>query len=316
MTRLETGVPLVTIGGYLGAGKTTLLNALLSDGHGLRIGVLVNDFGSVSIDEKLIVAREGDVMTLANGCACCSVAGDLATALDRLVGQGNRYELLVIEASGVADPARIATLARSPGLRQGATIVVADVETIQVRARDKFVGRLVCRQLRSADIVVLNKADLVDAARMQTVRAFVALEAPHARLCEAVYGHVPLADLIRLSPRPSPALACLPAESDLASALFESHYWTTEAPPDMAALEAVIAALPPTVLRVKGVIGLADGHVVSLQRAGERVEVSPLHKAVAATGAEIVVIGRPGEIDWAYVDEALDASVLSSRKNP
>ena len=92
-----TPIPVTTIGGYLGAGKTTLVNGLLAGGHGLRIGVLVNDFGAISIDEKLIVSRDDDVVTLANGCACCSVAGDLAMALDRFAGRTDRYEQIVIE---------------------------------------------------------------------------------------------------------------------------------------------------------------------------------------------------------------------------
>ncbi|MBS0519490.1 MAG: GTP-binding protein [Proteobacteria bacterium] len=305
------GIPVATIGGYLGAGKTTLLNALLAADHGLRIGVLVNDFGAISIDEALIEARDGDMVALANGCACCTVAGDLASALDRLAAGGRRYNLLLVEASGVADPARIAALARSPGLRPGATIVVADAETIRERAGDKFVGRLVRRQLGGADAVVLSKVDLIDVARMDAARAFARDLAPDARLFEAAQGRLNFADLLQVSRHEASGLICAAVDADLAATdLFETHRWMARLPPDLDRLEALVTALPAAVVRVKGVIGLPDGGVVSLQRAGARVEVKPLRKAAPVAGAEIVVIGRAGEIDWADLDCLLDASVI------
>lgn len=165
-------IPVTTIGGYLGAGKTTLVNTVLSGARGRRIGVLVNDFGAVSIDAALIVARDGDVVTLANGCACCSIAGDLGEALDRLAAT-SAPEYILVEASGVADPARVASLARAPGLVPHAPVVLADAETIVERAADKFVGKLVRRQLAEAGLVLLTKIDLVDADRLATARDFV-----------------------------------------------------------------------------------------------------------------------------------------------
>ena len=187
----RTAVPVTTIGGYLGAGKTTLLNDVLSGTHGLRIAVLVNDFGAISIDEKLIVGRDGEIISLANGCACCSIAGDLATALDKFVQLDIRPDHILVEASGVADPARITRLAASPGLEPRGTIALADSETIRTRVNDKFVGRLIRDQLVRADLIVLNKMDLLDGHQIGRVRDCIGQIAPGVRCFETSHGRVP-----------------------------------------------------------------------------------------------------------------------------
>ncbi|HQS16299.1 GTP-binding protein [Reyranella sp.] len=309
-----TSVPVTTIGGYLGAGKTTLVNGLLAGDHGLRIGVLVNDFGAISIDEKLIVSRDDDVVTLANGCACCSVAGDLAMALDRFAGRADRYEQIVIEASGVADPARIAALAGSPGLSHGATVVVVDAATVRARARDKFVGSLVRRQLAAADILILSKIDLADPAGLTEARAFATAQAPGARMIEVLQGRVDAGDLFSQStPRRGRLPACTSAGSDAASALFESHYWSSDAPLDIEALRTVVAGLPDGIVRVKGIVATGTGGRVALHRAGADVSIDPLDGSPDTTGAEIVVIGRAGTLDASQLDGAFGACLLHSR---
>ena len=301
-------VPVTTIGGYLGAGKTTLLNGLLSDGHGIRIGVLVNDFGAVSIDEKLIVARDGDVISLANGCACCSVGDDLGTALDRFASHADRYDRIVIEASGVADPARVAALAQSPGLRRSATVVVADAATVRGRARDKFVGRLVQRQLAAADTIVLAKVDLVDAAGLDAARSFAMAQAPQANLVEAMQGRITAQDLFGHDAPRTRLPACQPAEEEPA---FESHSWSTKRPADVDALRAVVAALPDSIVRLKGVIATGTGCQVALHRAGRVVTVDPL--AGDAADTEIVVIGHAGTLDRSRLDATFDTCLLPPR---
>ncbi len=168
-------LPLLVLGGYLGAGKTTLINELLraqgpatvagpqgerSDA-GLRIGVLVNDFGALNIDAELIAAQAGETVALTNGCACCSIQDDLGEAFERLCGIADELDLVLVEASGVAHPDKIATFGHTwPGLRPGPTVVVADATRLPTLWRDKFVGQLVKRQIRVADHVVLTRADL------------------------------------------------------------------------------------------------------------------------------------------------------------
>lgn len=308
-----TPVPVTTIGGYLGAGKTTLVNGLLSGDHGLRIGVLVNDFGAISIDEKLIVSHEDDVVTLANGCACCSVAGDLAMALDRFAGRADRYDQIVIEASGVADPARIAALAGSPGLSRGSTVVVADAATVHTRARDKFVGNLVRRQLAAADLIILTKIDLVDPADLTNARAFATTLAPTARMIEVLKGRVQAVDLFAGgTDRRGGLPTCASAGLDAASPLFASHAWRTDAPVDIDALRIVVSGLPDGIVRVKGIVATDAGRQVAIHRAGEVVSIDPLGGEPEKKGAEIVVIGRTDAIDATQLDGAFGACILQS----
>ena len=123
-------LPVTVIAGYLGAGKTTLVNHLLRHAGGRRLSVLVNDFGKIAIDADLIAARDGDSMTLANGCVCCSIGGDLYRALTRALDRRPRADALVIEASGVAEPARLAEIARAePDLLLAGIVVLVDARS-------------------------------------------------------------------------------------------------------------------------------------------------------------------------------------------
>lgn len=163
-------VPITVLGGYLGAGKTTLVNRLLSGDHGRRLAVLVNDFGEVNIDVDLITSHDGETISLQNGCVCCSIADALGESLDRVLALDPAPDQIVIEASGVADPAKVAAYGYGwPGCRLDAVIVLADAETIQVRAKDQFVGELVTRQLRGANLVLVTKSDLVSPEVLDSV---------------------------------------------------------------------------------------------------------------------------------------------------
>ncbi len=134
-------VPLTVIGGFLGAGKTTLLNALLAQAEGRRIAVLVNDFGDLQIDAALISKRSATTIGLRNGCVCCSLAGGLVNALSEVVALDPRPDHVVVEASGVSDPRRIAQVARTgAGFSPEATVVVVAADQIETLAGDRYVG--------------------------------------------------------------------------------------------------------------------------------------------------------------------------------
>ena len=111
-------IPVTVIGGFLGAGKTTLLNHILSANHGRRVGVLVNDFGAINIDATLVVGVDGDTVSLANGCICCSMRDDLVGACLALLARPERPDHLIVETSGVSDPVAIANTFLSPQLHQ------------------------------------------------------------------------------------------------------------------------------------------------------------------------------------------------------
>ncbi|MEL7156360.1 MAG: GTP-binding protein, partial [Actinomycetota bacterium] len=153
-------IPVTVIGGYLGSGKTTLVNHLLR-GADERIAVLVNDFGSVNIDADLIESQDGETLRLANGCICCSLAEGFAAALDTVLELDPRPDRLVLEASGVADPAAVAAYGHGPGLLLDAVVVVVDGETVRAQAADGYLAQTIDGQLRAADVLVANKLDLV-----------------------------------------------------------------------------------------------------------------------------------------------------------
>lgn len=301
-------IPVTTIGGYLGSGKTTLVNAVLSGAHGRRIGVLVNDFGAVSIDEKLIVARDGDMATLSNGCACCAVAGDLGAALDRLAS-AIQPDHILIEASGVANPGVIAALAKSPGLTPRPPIVLADADSIVKRASDKFVGRLVRRQLAEAGLVVLTKTDLVDDVKRAGAHALVRREAPGAAIVEAVNGEIDIPLLLnRSAAHKNSGFVC--DDGAEAADIFESHSWTGSAPLDPERLRAAVAALPREYHRVKGVFADKAGAPHSIHRAGDNVEIARLEASAGTTNTDLVFIALAGSLDRPALDCAMNACVV------
>lgn len=302
-------IPVTTIGGYLGAGKTTLVNTVLSGARGRRIGVLVNDFGAVSIDAALIVARDGDVVTLANGCACCSIAGDLGEALDRLAAT-SAPEYILVEASGVADPARVASLARAPGLVPHAPVVLADAETIVERAADKFVGKLVRRQLAEAGLVLLTKIDLVDADRLATARDFVRRASPEADVAEAAHGLVDIGLVLdRSASTAARTLQCEAADAP-ADAPFASHSWSSRLPLDPDRLRAAFDLLPDAIVRAKGVFSTSQGRLMEIHRVGARTSLAarPSQDSISK-GADIVFIGAGGEFDRSLLDAAMNDCV-------
>ena len=149
--RAAKPLPMTVISGYLGAGKTTLVNAILSGDHSLRIAVLVNDFGKIAIDERLIGGRDGDVIALANGCMCCQIGGDLYDAIDRILRMRERFDHLLIETSGVADPAKVAQIAvAEPDLEMSRTVVLVDAVNFAGILAHPRLNDTLLRQLRSA----------------------------------------------------------------------------------------------------------------------------------------------------------------------
>jgi G3E family GTPase len=285
-------VPLSVIGGFLGAGKTTLLNNLLRQAGGVRYAVLVNDFGDLAIDGDLIVEHGGDTITLANGCICCSLGDDLLITVMRLMQGADKPEHLLVEASGVADPRPIAEVAiLHPELTPDATIVLADAAEIRERAADPRLSDTVERQFKAADVVLLNKCDLVDAAARAELRAWLAELAPEAALVETEYAAAPLALLLGrgLEKVPQGGHHHEPEHP------FASVELTWHGGLDETRFRTALAELPAGVLRGKGIVRFAPApeRPRLVQLVGRRLQIG--EAANAAAGSRLVLLGTLDE---------------------
>ena len=258
-------IPVTVVGGYLGAGKTTLVNHVLRS-SGERIAVIVNDFGEISIDEDLIVAADSDKLTLANGCICCTLADGFAAALMQIRSAGTLPQRLLIEASGVADPTQIAAYGHTPGLRLDAVVVMADAEQVRRQANDRWVAATVRMQLAAADLLVVNKIDLLDDAdKADELCDWLAGLSPGATVVRASRAAVPIdvllgprsaSDAANDRERPAPEGAAAPGWHAVED-LFESQSVVLDAPVPMPVIEALLADLPEGVARLKGLVQAA-----------------------------------------------------------
>jgi len=284
-------LPLTIISGFLGAGKTTLVNRLLSDPAGRRIAVLVNDFAAVNIDEELIRFRTGDAIGLTNGCACCSINGDLVKAIQRLVERSDPPEAIVLEASGIADPRGIAQIAlANPAVRLDAIITLIDAETCLERLQDGRTRSTLMAQISAADIIAINKIDLVE-ARCKEIRETVESIAPKRVLLETTHGNVPTEVALGAGKHGSSVFACSPGDHATG---FSSATRTWKDPVDRTAIERALRDLPPYVIRAKGTFsfkGEGDKRYV-YQRVGGREALEPSSEPIAThSESRLVLIG-------------------------
>ncbi|GMU51813.1 MAG: hypothetical cobalamin synthesis protein P47K/CobW [Candidatus Xenobia bacterium] len=305
-------IPLTVIGGYLGAGKTTLLNHLLRHSRGRRYAVLVNDFGSLNIDAALIEAD--GVLRLENGCVCCSLSNGLANALHLVSERDPPPEHVLIEASGVSDPQRIACYGHVAPFLPDGVVVVADAETVREKSQDPFVGDSVQRQLKCADLLVLNKLDLVAESERAALRAWLASLAPQARLVETRFGDLPADLLGGLAASPG----AFSSESE-SHPEYESWSFATESPLSERSLRLCLEGWPDAVLRAKGVLYLAEEPTrrYVFQRMGRRWTLTP-HRAwlpQERPSSELVLIALAGQCDGGRLVQELQVQ-CTGREEP
>ncbi len=262
-------VPVVVLAGALGVGKTTLLNHLLRTSSGVRIGVVVNDFGAVEVDALLVSAWSDDTVSLANGCLCCALGDDtLDDVLGRLCAPSSGLDVVLVEASGVAEPgALVPRVASAPGAGFGGLVlVVSAVEPAPVAG---------------ADLVVLTKTDLVDPGRAE---ALCRERNPVVPLVHAVRGA--LDPRVLLDPDVLAAAAARPGRQlvlgeevggeagDRAHPGHASVELVTDEALDGHALLALFDDRPPGLFRAKGFVDLGEDEQYTLQVVGRQVELT------------------------------------------
>jgi len=313
----ETAVPATILTGFLGAGKTTLLNRILNGDHGLRVAVLVNDFGSINIDTELIVGMEDNAISLANGCVCCNIRDDLVETVEIVINRPERPEYILLEASGVADPSGIAFTFVQPNFRDRIRLdsIISIVDAEQAFEHPEYPGveELKIRQIGYSDMVILNKVDLVDEAGLQKVRDWIDNRLRRVRIVEAVNCDVPLEILLAVGRFDPTQLAGNDHDDQHLNHTFSTWSFETELPLSLETLtEMVKKKLPSNVYRCKGVVHTNDypNKRIVLQAVGRRSDISlddEWDKRVPRT--QIVAIGAPDSIDSGELTALFEACI-------
>jgi len=289
------------LGGYLGAGKTTLVNQILRN-NGItgakpkRIALLINDFGDINIDAQLIKSRSDSQINLANGCVCCTLNDGFTDALETLMALAPQPDHIIVEASGVADVSNLSQYGNGIDLSLAGVVVVADAETVLEKAADKYVAKTIARQLKAADLILLNKVDLLTEGREQELTTWIADFTAGVPVVPCVKCDVPLEMILDLDAGPAPLIENKHAHEDYVS-------WSYSCPGSVSrlSLNQFKDSVGPEILRCKGLFADKAGGSLELQVVGKRKEITTRQSA-KLSGCQVVAIGLKGKL----IPEKLD----------
>ncbi len=301
--------PVLLITGYLGAGKTTLINRLLREPRGRRLAAVVNDFGTIDIDAALLAGVSDDVISLKNGCICCSLLGDLLQTLSKLLRRDPAPDGIVIETSGLSNPAEIVRTLLDPVIWKEAAletvICVADARSLTDEPK-LAEDPLWLSQLAAADIVVLSKTKLVSERERERVRATIRSYKADQLIHDMVDDYIPPELFFATGVDRSPLAIGVPHANSPHS--FETISWTSDVPLNMAAFQAVIGRYAGTLVRAKGFVTFAGRphDPMLFQLVGTRATIgrAPVNPS-SGQAAELVFIAKRGVMDAAGIASSL-----------
>lgn len=277
---MNQAIPVTVIGGYLGSGKTTLVNHLLRNANGKRLAIMVNEFGELPIDEDLIEATGDDIISLAGGCVCCSFGSDLMEAMTALSKLSPKPDNVILEASGVALPGTIAgTLSLLPGFAVDGVLVLVDAETIRTLASDKYMADTIKRQLADADLVLVNKIDLVSGDALEALWGWLPALAPNAKIIETERSVAPSSVVLQNFIQSDPDKFSGVFEHGVG---FETRLLTVEECVDANKFAQALIIENPRLVRAKGFVNDVGGHMKTIQIVGKRFEISTAPESVSS----------------------------------
>lgn len=282
-------IPVTVIGGYLGSGKTTLINKVISEDHGLKLALLINDFGDVNIDSSLIESQDGDVLSLSNGCVCCTLSDDFSQAMEQIQSSSHKFDRVVIEMSGIGEPHKVASYVEKTDYFLDGVVVLLDVTRVQEWAENKYVGPLIIRQIESADLLVGTHLDLADASRGKEVEEWL------ENFTDSVFLRAPIS---------LPLLMGLESNSKLNDDpnLDHGHSTVTGLVESLVSknfLEGWFSRRPKGIVRVKGIVEIQDENeeFFIVQSCGSRVTIEPFSANTLEKVNVIVVIATKDAIE-------------------
>ena len=266
-----SSIPVVIIGGYLGSGKTTLINSCLQSGL-KNAAIIVNDFGDINIDAALISQYSSDTLELTNGCICCSIGESLADTFFSILDRPQLPELIVIETSGVSDPAAVAAYGHIKGLTNAGILVLVDAVQAVSIFNQPLLTKSFKRQIQSAHLLAITKTDIATEEQVRATQQLLRELAPSTPVIEAsLTALVQLVDT-HVSTAPATGMA------------FDEHHLTHSAQQfdpaiSMDELRNYLESLESHVIRVKGVVELADSTRVLVQKTGSLLSLTPTNMA-------------------------------------